>query len=72
MPGIRNAFCVHVKEKDKIILYYESDTVDDAKLTEELKSRLVRYLVPNEVRKLDHMPMLKNGKVDRMKLKEML
>ncbi len=72
LPGIRNAFCVHVKEKDKIILYYESDTVDDAKLTEELKSRLVRYMVPNEVRKLDHMPMLKNGKVDRMKLKEML
>ena len=71
LPGIRNAFCIHEKEKDKIILFYESDSVDDVTLTAELKKRLVRYMVPNEVRKLDHMPMLKNGKVDRMKLKEM-
>ena len=71
LPGIRNAFCIHDKDKDKIILFYESDTVDDATLTAELKKRLVRYMVPNEVRKLDKMPMLKNGKVDRMKLKEM-
>lgn len=72
LPGIRNAFCVHDKAKDKIIMFYESDTYDDATLTEDLKKRLVRYMVPNEVRKLDEMPMLKNGKVDRMKLKEQI
>lgn len=71
LPGIRSAYCVHDKSKDKIIMFYESDTVDDKVLTEELKKRLVRYMVPNEVRKLEQMPMLKNGKVDRMKLKEM-
>ncbi|MBO4901187.1 MAG: amino acid adenylation domain-containing protein [Lachnospiraceae bacterium] len=71
LPGIRNAYCIHDPVKDKIIMFYESDTYDDKSLTEDLKKRLVRYMVPNEVRKLDHMPMLKNGKVDRMKLKEM-
>ncbi|MBR3642656.1 MAG: amino acid adenylation domain-containing protein [Parasporobacterium sp.] len=71
LPGIRSAFCIHEKEKDKIIMFFESETCDESTLTEELKKRLVRYMVPNEVRKLDHMPMLKNGKVDRMRLKEM-
>ncbi|MBR6451613.1 MAG: amino acid adenylation domain-containing protein [Lachnospiraceae bacterium] len=70
LPGIRNAFCVHDKEKDKIILYYESDSYDEEQLTEDLKKRLVRYMVPNEVRRVDKMPLLKNGKVDRMKLSE--
>lgn len=72
LPGMRNAFCMHDKAKDKIVMFYESDTYDDVTLTEELKKRLVRYMVPNEVRKLDEMPMLKNGKVDRMKLKEQM
>lgn len=71
LPGIRNAYCIHDAKTDKIIMYYESDTYDDQKLTEDLKKRLVRYMVPNEVHKLDEIPMLKNGKVDRMKLKEM-
>lgn len=72
LPGIRSAFCMHDKAKDKIVMFYESDTYDDISLTEELKKRLARYMVPNEVKKLDEMPMLKNGKVDRMKLKEQM
>ncbi len=71
LPGIRSAYCIHDKVKDKIIMYYESDSYDDAALTEALRKRLVRYMVPNEVRRVDQMPMLRNGKVDRMKLKEM-
>ena len=67
MQSIRNG-----KEKDKIIMFYESDEYDDVRLLEELKKRLVRYMVPNEVRKLDAMPVLRNGKADRMKLKEMI
>ncbi len=70
LPGMKSAFCVHDRIKDRIVMFYESDSIDDAKLTEALKTRLVRYMVPNEVRKLDRMPLLKNGKVDRMKLKE--
>lgn len=70
LPGIKNALCVHDKDKDKIIMFYESDEYDDVKLLEELKKRLVRYMVPNEVRRLEAMPVLRNGKADRMKLKE--
>ncbi len=71
VPGIKGAYCVHNKDKDKIIMYFESDGIDDAEFMTELQKRLVRYMVPNEVHRLEHIPMLKNGKVDRMKLKEM-
>ena len=52
VPGIRGAYCIHNKDKDKIIMYYESDGIEDPEFMEELQKRLVRYMVPNEVHRL--------------------
>lgn len=72
LPGIKNACCLYNESRQKIVLFYESDTVDDVKLGEELKKRLVRYMIPNVIHKMDTLPLMKSGKVDRVALKNNL
>ena len=70
LQGIRAACCLFHKEKEKIILFYETDTYDDVLLIEALQDKLLKYMMPNVIHKLDHIPQTQNGKIDRMKLKE--
>lgn len=72
LPGIKNVCCLYNQEKQKIVLFYESDNLDDISLTEELKNKLVRYMIPNVFRKMDALPLLKSGKVDRQLLKSQM
>ena len=59
-------------KRDKIVLFYDSDTMDDEAVSENLKKRLQRYMIPNTFKKMDNMPLTASGKVDRVKLKELL
>lgn len=70
LTGIRAACCLFHKEKEKIHLFYETDEYDDVTLIESLQEKLLKYMMPNILHKLDQMPQTQNGKVDRMKLKE--
>ena len=70
LPDMKNACCLYDQAKQKIVLFYESDSYDDITVTDALKDRLQRYMLPNVFHKLDAMPLLKSGKVDRVKLKE--
>lgn len=72
LPNVKNSCCLYDQEKQKIVLFYETEEYDDASLVEALKNRLQRYMLPNVLHRLDEMPQLKNGKIDRMKLKEMI
>lgn len=72
LPGIRNVCCLFNQEKQKIVLFYESESMDNEKLGEELKKRLVRYMIPNVMKKVDNMPLLRSGKVDRQELKKQM
>ena len=72
LPDMRNACCLYDSEKQKIVLFYETDAFDDITVTEALKKRLQRYMLPNVLHRLDSLPLLKSGKVDRVKLKEMI
>ncbi|MCR4738888.1 MAG: amino acid adenylation domain-containing protein [Lachnospiraceae bacterium] len=68
LSGIKSACCMFEKEKQKIVLFYEADSYDDEKVMEALKKRLVRYMLPNTLHKVDQMPLTKSGKVDRVEL----
>ena len=46
--------------------------MDDEAVSENLKKRLQRYMIPNTFKKMDNMPLTASGKVDRVKLKELL
>ncbi len=70
LPGIRAACCLFHKKKEKIVLFYETDAYDDVKLIEALQTRLLRYMMPNVLHRLEKLPQTQNGKTDRMKLKE--
>lgn len=70
LPGIRAACCLFHKEKEKIVLFYETDAYEDVTLIEALQEKLLKYMMPNVLHKLDKIPQTQNGKVDRMKLKE--
>ena len=72
LPGIKNVCCLYNQEKQKIVMFYESDTLEVEELTLNLKDRLVRYMIPNVIHKLDSMPLLKSGKIDRQELKKQL
>ena len=72
MPGIKDVCCLYNQEKQKIVLFYESESLEVEKLSEELKGRLVRYMIPNVLKKMDSLPHMKSGKVDRQELKKLL
>lgn len=60
--------CIYVNEK--IILYYQGNTsIED--VHKYANEKLVSYMRPQIVKKLQRMPINANGKIDRTKLKEM-
>lgn len=71
IDGILSCACIYDMEKSHIVLFYQSNELTEEDVLNEAKARLVPYMVPNEVIKLVSMPMNANGKIDRVKLKEM-
>ena len=70
VDGVKLCGCIYYKEKERIILYYVGDP-DKADLMAELKEMLPRYMLPNRIEKLSEMPFTANGKINRVRLKEM-
>lgn len=68
---IKSAVCIFKKEEDKIVCVYEGDATD-AEIVNHIKELVPKYMYPNKFLKLDLMPYNANGKVDRVKLKEMV
>lgn len=71
IDGILSCACIYDSQNSKIVLFYQADTIDEKTLATLCKEKLLPYMVPNEIVKLDRMPMNANGKIDRVKLKEM-
>lgn len=71
ISGISSAIAFHDAKKDKIHLCFVSDTVDELKLSEDLKEKLQRYMIPNVMHKLEQMPLTLSGKADRVKIRGM-
>lgn len=68
MDGITLCACIYAD--DNIVLYYEGKaSLED--IVEFSNEKLVNYMRPNKIIKLSKMPYNANGKIDRVKLKEM-
>ena len=61
--------CVYDEIKSKIILFYQSQQLEKHELYKKLKEKLLPYMIPNEIIKLENIPYNQNGKVDRKLLK---
>ncbi|MDE7260474.1 MAG: amino acid adenylation domain-containing protein [Oscillospiraceae bacterium] len=70
LPGVRMSACIYDDNKGRIVLYYVGDPTE-RELTEALKTKLPRYMLPNRLIKLDRLPQTPNGKIDRVALKKM-
>ncbi|WP_257935613.1 AMP-binding protein [Campylobacter lari] len=69
IKGIELACAIY--ECDKIYLFYSGVlSVDD--LIQYLKNQLISYMLPSVFFKLENLPLNKNGKIDRAKLREMI
>ena len=70
LPGVRMSACIYDEKRGKIVLYYVGDPAE-RELTEALKTKLPRYMLPNRLIRLDRLPQTPNGKLDRVALKKM-
>lgn len=60
--------CIYSKTSSKIVLYFESDTLNEEDIIKLCSERLVGYMRPNKIIKLNKLPYNANGKIDRIKL----
>ncbi|MCR4851283.1 MAG: amino acid adenylation domain-containing protein [Lachnospiraceae bacterium] len=68
--GVLRACTIYDSDKKKIKLFYEGDA-DKKDLFAALKEALPPYMVPSNVKQLEHLPVNKNGKIDRTVLAAM-
>lgn len=69
LEGVSGGICFFDEDADRIVCCCESG-MDAQTLSTALKERLPRYMMPNEWRIFDRLPLNPNGKIDRVKLKE--
>lgn len=63
--------CLYDEKRQKIVLFIEEE-LEKAYINEQISSLIPEYMLPNKVISLDKMPINANGKIDRVKLKELL
>ncbi|MEG2928581.1 MAG: amino acid adenylation domain-containing protein [Oscillospiraceae bacterium] len=69
VEGVNRTCCVYLEEKQKVLAFYDGGA-DKKQITAAIKTTLPAFMLPNVFVKLDTLPMTKNGKIDRAKLKQ--
>lgn len=68
--GVIRAACLFDGNRNKIVACYEG-SVDQAEIIGSLKMNLPKYMIPNRFIRMEHLPVSKNGKIDRQRLMEL-
>lgn len=71
LKGLSISACIYDIEDKKIILFYESIELNDDDVYKFINEKLLKYMQPNKIIKLNKIPYNSNGKIDRVKLKEL-
>ncbi len=71
VDGVERCCCIFDEKKQRLRGFYIGD-IDKEKLHSAMSSNLPAFMVPGILRKVDDMPLTKNGKIDRKKLAESL
>lgn len=71
IDGISMSCCLYDDLNKKIVLFVDNK-VDEAYIKSELKRYISDYMIPNKIKYIDEMPISPNGKIDRVRLKELL
>jgi acyl-coenzyme A synthetase/AMP-(fatty) acid ligase len=63
--------CLYDEKRSKIVLFIAENLELDY-INEKIGHLIPEYMLPNRLIKVDKMPMNANGKIDRVKLKELI
>lgn len=69
VDGLSGCCCVYDNKKEKLVLVYTGEHIDDKYLMEHISKRLPDYMRPNKLIKVAQMPHNANGKIDRKWIK---
>jgi amino acid adenylation domain-containing protein len=69
VDGVTRASCLFDHEKNKIVAYYVGE-IEKMAILESLKLNLPKYMIPNIITQVESLPINKNGKIDRQKLRQ--
>ena len=69
LDGILRVCCIYDEPNTKILAFYVGEP-KAKEIIERLTERLPRFMIPNIFRKVEAMPLTKNGKIDRRVLME--
>lgn len=70
LPFLTVACCVFDEIREKIICHYQAESECKKQIVVELSKKLPKYMWPNVYVHHNELPLNKNGKIDRVKLKE--
>ncbi len=68
--GVDHSVCIFDRKKDRLKGFY-TGTATREEIIRILEETLPVYMIPGFIRKMDQMPLTKNGKTDRRKMVEM-
>ena len=71
LDGITLCACIYDSNNKQIVLFYEGNKLKEEDVNKFVCEKLVSYMRPNKIIKVSKMPYNANGKIDRVKLKEM-
>ena len=69
--GVERGCCIYNPEKEVIIFFYEG-RIEEVKVKENFRNKLASYMVPGKVVKLDKLPLMAGGKIDRKALSKLI
>ena len=67
ISGVERGACHYDNDKEVIIFFYEGSIGPD-KVKEYFRNKLAGYMVPGKIAKLDNLPVMSGGKIDRKAL----
>lgn len=65
--GVKAVCCVQDRREDKLVLYYIGE-ISEHDLPLTVRSRLPKYMIPAVCHKMEDLPILPNGKLDRKQM----
>lgn len=69
LPYIDAGCCIYDKPNEQIVLFYQSAEDCGKEILQDAGKLLPKYMLPNRLMHFTELPMTKNAKIDRVKLK---
>lgn len=69
IPQVQNGVCIYDAASEKLGLYYVG-SIEEEKVRDSLQKKLAKYMQPDDIFRLDSIPVNANGKYDRILLEK--